>query len=104
MFKYHLNDVELDDIQLVLESGEVFEFPDIVHPSSKRKRDRKHKDKERKGIEVTDAVQHHKDKKSRWLTLLRPGHDECKFISSKSTGRLYNCDHCSKTLQRMGKS
>jgi hypothetical protein len=43
VFKYHLNDEELDEIQLVLESGEEFLFPeeDVAVSTKEKKRDKK---------------------------------------------------------------
>ena len=48
IFKYHLSDDELDQIELKLGSGEVFEFPEdaVVATPNKRKREKKQKDKE----------------------------------------------------------
>lgn len=58
VFKYHLGDEELDEIQLVLQSGEKFEFPDEIFEeknigrgnntskSPERKRDKKQKEKD----------------------------------------------------------
>jgi hypothetical protein len=48
MFKYHLNDEDLNEIELVMESGEAFEFfeNDLVSVRhNKRKRERKQIDK-----------------------------------------------------------
>ena len=97
-----MSDKEIEEVNLVFESGKTFELPEILGLVSKeRKRDAKKKAKELsndilKGIDVTQAVETHKDKKGRWLTITTPNCERCKFNSSDKAGRVYTCSHCAR--------
>ena len=57
MYVYYLEEGDLDDINLMLASGEPFTLSDDNSNLEKKKRFKKHMDKEeQKGIDVTDAV------------------------------------------------
>lgn len=72
VFKYHLSDKELDEIHLVLESGEDFKFPDIATSITKEnKRNKKTYLKKETGelkqrINI-NVVEKHEGKKGRCI-------------------------------------
>ena len=90
---------EVDEVKLVLENGEEFQFlVDTLFAANEKKRDKKNKGKKERtnGIDVTDLVSPHKDKKGRWMTVALSGYDSCKFTSRDNAGRVYKCPHCAK--------
>jgi hypothetical protein len=103
-YKYHLTDDELDEIELVLEIGEMFEFPETTESlgtskSLEKKRDQKHKDKkEVKGINVTAKIDKKKTKTATFTIIKDPMYSACLFKSVGGSTYEYTCSHCELRL------
>lgn len=111
VLKYNLSYDDLDEIKLVLESGEEFQFLErIVCIESEKKIVHKNREKEETkcGIDITGLLQETRSKDKKRIKIFNTlGRNlygnECKF-SSKDKGISYACSHCPREIRVEGKS